>query len=268
MKFPFVFLAACILSLPSGFSREPADPGIPGDSLALSIGYRHTLESKILEQSREIFIHLPRDPDPGKTYPLVMILDAEMTFKSFASTTELMGWQELIPECIVIGIPNINREVDHAPVIEGIPESGRADLMIRFYEEELFPYLQSEFRIGRKILWGHSWLGLFTSYVMLTRPGLFDAYMSTSPAYRFLAPRFEEEALFGSIGDEPVLFYMSLGSEEPMTDEMKRLLQRLEEDAPGGLTWVFKLNEGKNHDSNALLSYMEGLEWCFGKWKE
>ena len=267
MKLSGAFIKACIytfciLSVHDG-SAQPVR-----DSLLMSIGYKQSIESGILEQSRGLYIHLPDKFDAEKTYPLVLVLDAEAAFKSFAATTELMGWQELIPACIVIGIPNINRELDYAPVIEGIPESGRADLMIQFYREELFPYLESEFNTGRKILWGHSWLGSFSTYVMLTSPDLFDAYMSTSPTYRFISPRFESPGLFDAIGDKSLMFYLSRGSEEPESEEARRFLEQLEEKSPGTLKWKFSLNQEKNHDSNSLSSYMEALEWFFGEWAE
>lgn len=257
MKFPLLLFVTSLFCVHPGYSQPCKDTS------QLSIGYKQVIESRILEQSRDIYIHLPDGFDSSSTYPLVLILDAESAFKSFAATTELMGWQGLIPACIVVGIPNVNRNLDYAPVIEGIPESGRADLMIRFYREELFPLLESQFNIGRKILWGHSWLGSFSTYVLLTAPGLFQACMSTSPMYRFLAPRFESPALFEALENEPRSLYLSLGSMEEENPALKRFLERLETDAPGTLTWKFRLNEGKNHDSNALSSYMEALEWVF-----
>ena len=235
----------------------------PNDSLYTRVGFVTSIESEHLEQTRKLFIHLPDQFDAEKSYPLVVLLDGEATFRAFASATALMGWQKLIPECIVVGIPNINREMDYAPVIEGIPGSGDAEKMVLFYREELFPMLEYRFHINRKILYGHSWVGFFSTYVMLTAPDLFDAYISSSPMFRFYHQVFTEEGIFESVQEETVFYYLTLGGEEAISSELERFILLLKEDAPSSLKWNFILNEGKNHDSNALLSYMNGLEFIF-----
>ena len=85
------------------------------DSILLTAGKAVEIESEELSQTRKILIHHPIFFDENQEYPLIVVLDGEMAFKSFASITELMGFQELIPHCIVVGIPNIDRNGDHAP---------------------------------------------------------------------------------------------------------------------------------------------------------
>ena len=106
-----LILTICfILALPvSGLAQER------DDSRFTRVGFETSIESEHLEQTRKLLIHLPDDFVEESSYPLVVLLDGEATFRAFASATALMGWQELIPECIVVGIPNINREMDYAP---------------------------------------------------------------------------------------------------------------------------------------------------------
>jgi hypothetical protein len=233
------------------------------DSVSTTVGYVTSIQSEHLEQSRTLYVHLPEEYDPGKSYPLVILLDGEATFRAFASVTALMGWQGLIPGCIVVGIPNINREMDYAPFIEGVPGSGNASKMLSFYRDELLPFLERQFRIGEKILYGHSWVGFFTTYVMLKEPELFDAYIATSPMFRFFDQVFEPSGLFGQLEGRPVSFYSSLGGEETMSRELEKFIQLLGTEAPESLQWKFTVNEGKNHDSNAITGYMDGLEFTF-----
>ena len=233
------------------------------DSVLLTAGKAIEIESEVLSQTRKILVHHPIFFDEDQAYPLIVVLDGEMAFKSFASITELMGFQELIPHCIVAGIPNIDRNGDHAPVIEGYPESGRADLMIGFYEKELLPYLEESYHISERILWGHSFVGMFSSYVMFKNPGLFDGYISTSPSYRFISDLLTEADLDELFKDNKTFFYFSYGSIEDPADITGAFVDRLKAEAPGNLDWHYRINENKNHDSNAIHSYMEALELYF-----
>ncbi len=255
MKNAYFFLVAILAAVPYLTAQDHAD------SLSTSVGFVSSIESAQLGQTRKLYIHLPDGFDAGRTYPLVVLLDGEATFRAFASVTALMAWQELIPRCIVVGIPNINREMDYAPVIEGIPESGDADKMVLFYREELFPFLEERYHIGRKILYGHSWVGFFATYVMLTEPALFNAYISTSPMFRFFDQVFESGGLFNVLEGQPVRFYASIGGEETLSRQLEGFVVMLEEEAPASLEWRFVVQEGKNHDTNALSGYTEGLQF-------
>jgi predicted alpha/beta superfamily hydrolase len=242
---------------------QPAAGQDSADSLYTKVGFVTSIDSEHLEQTRKLFIHLPDSYDTEKTYPLVVLLDGEATFRAFASATALMGWQKLIPDCIVVGVPNINREMDYAPVIEGIPGSGDAVKMRSFYRDELFPFLEAKYHIGRKILYGHSWVGFFATYVMLTEPSLFNAYISSSPMFRFYHQVFTGDGIFEKVSGTAVCYYLTLGGEEVMSRELEQFTLQLEGNAPASLKWKFELNEGRNHDSNALLSYMNGLDFIF-----
>jgi predicted alpha/beta superfamily hydrolase len=236
-----------------------------GDSLQTRVGFTASLTSRELGQERALFIHLPDEYCPDSTYPLVLLLDGEATFRAFASVTALMGWQGLIPDCIVVGIPNIDRELDYAPVIQGIPESGNAEKMRDFYREELLPFLESRYRVKRKILYGHSWVGFFTAWVMLTEPSLFDGYISSSPMFRFFHQVFPGEMDFGKLEERELAFYLTVGGEEELPGELEEFAASLDSLSLPSFSFRFVVNEGRDHDSNALLSYMDGLEFMLGR---
>lgn len=221
------------------------------------------INSEILGQSREIFIKEPYAFDSIQYYPLVVTLDGEMTFRPFAAIAELMGHMELIPHCLFISIPNVNRDLDYAPLIEGIPESGNADKMVAFYREELLPYLEDKYNISGKALYGHSYLGLFSTYVMLTDPGLFDCYISSSPSLRFITPTLRQDRLFEEIGNRELTYYLTTGSLEIANEAADLMQQRLKTDAPGNTRWHYINNPGRNHNTNAIISFMDGLTFWF-----
>ncbi|HDS08014.1 MAG TPA: alpha/beta hydrolase [Bacteroides sp.] len=255
-KLLFLVASIVVLAYPARAQQLP-------DSVYVKTGFITSIRSEHLDQERKLFIHLPVDYDSSQPFPLVILLDGEASFKAFASATELMNWQKLIPSCIVVGIPNVDRNLDYAPYLERVPNSGRAEKMIAFYKEELFPFLESRFNIGMKIIWGHSFLGFFTIYVMLEEPELFDAYLATSPVFRFLDQVFDPETMFDKVSDNEVRFYMSLGGEELVTEATRNFALKLESDAPDSLIWEFSVKPDKTHDSNAIIGYMDGLEFVF-----
>jgi predicted alpha/beta superfamily hydrolase len=234
------------------------------DSTCTKVGFVTSLDSKNLEQTRKLFIHLPDGYEKGMEYPMVVLLDGEATFRAFAAATALMAWQGLIPQCIVVGIPNINRELDYAPVIEGIPGTGTAEKMKAFYRDELFPFLEARYPAGKRILYGHSWVGFFATWVMLTDPSLFDAYIASSPMFRFYPQIFGEEGIPDGLQQRETGYYLTLGGEEVLSRELEAFIALLEAQAPESLHWKFVRNEGRGHDSNALLSYMDGILFLLG----
>ena len=263
MKKVTLILTAATLGLASLTSAISAQE--VHDSVFTKVGFAHTIHSKHLGQDREMFIHLPVNHDTSRSYPLVVLLDGEVSFKAFAATTELMSWQRLIPQCIVVGLVNIDRQQDYSPPIDDAPGSGRADTMLTFFQEELFPYLEQRYNIAGRILWGHSWAGFFVTYAMLEAPWICDAYIVTSPAFRYFDRVFDPGNLFGKLEGLQIKYFMSLGGEELVDEQMERFIEQLEHDAPGSLQSEMMIREGKRQDSNALPGFMSGLEFIFSK---
>jgi predicted alpha/beta superfamily hydrolase len=68
------------------------------------------------------------------------------------------------------------------PELPGVPSGGEA--FISFLDTILRPWIHSYFpnaKFDRDALYGHSFSGLFTIYTLLTRPDLFDVFLSASP---------------------------------------------------------------------------------------
>src|ERR1700677_2239018 len=72
-------------------------------------GFEETVPSKILNQQRKIWIHIPNSnggnkvKDKGK-YPVVYVLDGDDNFNTVVSITEHMEQSGLCPPIIVVGI--------------------------------------------------------------------------------------------------------------------------------------------------------------------
>lgn len=273
-SFLFFLLSCCLPIYGNGvYSGEKSSPSAGPDKYITENGHRVTINSKILNEEKEIYIGLPENFNDSTRYPLVLVLEGEILFETIAPMTRLAATVGEIPECVVVGIPLNNRHLDYAPKLSSHPESGHADTMLEFFRSELFPFLELEYHCSEtRIIWAHSGLaGIFCTYVLIGEDSQFSGIISSSPNLRFMqADYLSKEDAFENISRKGKLFYyLSFGSAEAesymgkMYNQVKELAARLEAEAPENLTWKYQMNENKTHFSNAIVTYMDGLMHYF-----
>ncbi len=150
-------------------------------------GFR--IRSPILGEKRTILVSLPKSYESSnKNYPVLFLLDARpraSTFgPSFYTVAEgLKAPGDPVPEMIVIGVTNTNRNRDMLPVrADGFPDSGKAADFLRFITKELIPDMRARYRTSDiRILYGRSDSGLFALYALTNSPEAFQAVIASSP---------------------------------------------------------------------------------------
>lgn len=174
---PLLTLFTILITATIGFGQD------------ITIGFRDTVFSKILNQDRELSIYLPPSyhSSPNQKYPVLYILDGDYNFQYVAGLLELEGGiSERIPEMILVAISGKGGETykrNCKPNIEGSEDKGNADEVADFIEKELIPYVNSKYNTNDfKILSGHSLGGLFVINTALNHPQLFGQYIAISPA--------------------------------------------------------------------------------------
>lgn len=231
-------------------------------------GERILIHSRVLNQEKEIYIGLPANYNDTTEYPLILVLEGEVVFESFAPLTRLAGQMDEIPHCIVVGIPFHNKHLKYAPVLSAHPQSGFADTMLQFYRQELFPLLESRYPCtSDRIIWTHSALGgIFGTYLLIGPDNQFTGIISSSPALKWMTDYIYQEDIFKETAKKGKLFYyLTFGSNEAeaymgeMYQKVQEFRQRLENEAPDNLIWQYQLNENNNHFTNAVESYIDGL---------
>jgi hypothetical protein len=143
----------------------------------------HSLRSKILGEHREFRVAVPRDYEAGSvSYPVIYLLDGRYNLEHSADTILHLSDRHLVPAMIVVAVHNVSREWDMTPPdlpIATLGRAGRADRFLDFFEEELIPFVESHYRCqAPRILVGHSHGGIFTSYALAERPGLFAWHLA------------------------------------------------------------------------------------------
>ena len=246
------------------------------DSIDIIAGKKITMSSKVLNYNPDIYLGLPANFNDTTAYPVIVILDAEWLFPAFTGITKLMGQMEEIPNCIVVGLPLNDSFKDYgmefAPKITGVPQSGHADKILEFFSKELFPFIESDYNGSKdKIIWAHSAPGgLFCTYLLLDSDEQFSGIISSSPNLRGNQEYINAENPFEKLSKKDTTFYyLSLGANEEeifigrMRQQVLEFKEKLEEEAPENLKWIYRENENSNHFTNALKSYIDGIKLYF-----
>jgi len=160
--------------------QNPAGPA-PGTSPAADSVVEMTYQSRILGQERDLIIHLPSGYDPTSRYPVLYVLDGSSQDQPLADKLDSLFGQRLVPQTIVVGIPNMsgsNRTFQLVPPFmltdPANPDSpkGTADQFLEFMETELVPFIASRFGASdTRLFAGNSRGGLLVMYSLIQKPG-------------------------------------------------------------------------------------------------
>ena len=224
-----------------------------------AVDRRQTIEidSVVLGETREIIVQLPEGyiDTPHRNYPVLYLTDAVWQFDLIAAYMDYHAHWGRIPDHIIVGLFNPNRNADLVPRADyRYPATGNGDLYLRHVRDEVLHQIDANFRTNEtRILFGHSFGGTMTLNQLLTEPDQFDAYIalgsSTWVADRVLFERLERaaERSFGG-----AIVYMAVGETDggATVPDGELFAARLEELRPQGLNWVFEITPGENHFTN------------------
>ena len=250
------------------------------DHQLLGLGTQYILKSEILEEERPIIISLPHGYENNDAnYPVLYLLDGLGNIKHEIGTVELLTDSGIIPPMIIIAIESLDRSRDLTPSRAGqgvygglgdsaIAQSGGAPKFLQFLEEELIPYVESNFRThSYRLLEGHSFGGLFSTYALMEKPDIFDAFIIQAPALWWNKEEMTAKAktFFKSNSNLDNAIYFGIGGGDGwgMRQELKRYVQVIEENPQKNLRWKHEEVEDEDHDTSRLLLNYYGLKYVF-----
>ncbi|HZY80097.1 MAG TPA: alpha/beta hydrolase-fold protein [Cyclobacteriaceae bacterium] len=218
------------------------------------------------------------NPDSARTYPLIVLLDANAFFESTVTEMKFNSYIGLIPKSIVIGIGYKNftmmdslRSRDYTYPV-AIPEyemalSGGADKMKAFIDQELLPKLSAEFKIDKEnvVLCGHSLGGYFALYYGLTSIAN-NSYpvkniVAVSPSLHYnnnYLPGFEKTIAPST--NVPLKIYLSAGSEDETGELLRSFTSQI---TPRGVKITSVEYSNFGHIDAALPGFIKGLTFIF-----
>ena len=224
-----------------------------------SIGKSIKIESKILDEIRDLNIYLPLNYSSSslKTYPVVYLLDGskDEDFIHISGIVQFgsFSWINMLPESIVVGIGNVDRKRDFTSPSQNkldqkeFPNSGKSDKFIRFLQNEVQKYVESNYRTNNiKTIIGQSLGGLLATEILLKKPELFDNYIIVSPSMWW-----NDEKLLQTKPkpyDSNKSIYIAVGKEgETMERTTKELYNKLNKNKKENTTLFFKFMKNKTH---------------------
>lgn len=190
----------------------------------------HTIASDVLKDSRTVTVSLPRSYTAQTThdYPVLVLLDGENNLDFTRSTLAYLAELGAVPEWIVVGVHGgATRALDYLPIHPqtGSTEDAGAPAFLQFLTTELMPWVRDQYRAApMSFLSGHSYGGVFVSYVVLNHPKQFDGYLAQSPYWGpglgkqlvgQLVQRLQQQSL--------PFFHASLGAEPQLDPQFSQL---------------------------------------------
>jgi len=259
--FIFILLLCCTIQ---GYAQEKS----------ILLGQSITVTSEVLNESREIYIYLPASyQNSTNKYPVIYLLDADTHFKYTAGILDFFTRTGRIPESILIGIPNTNRNRDFTPTVsKDLPASGGADNFLRFLDKELMPYVDQNYRTHPyRTMIGHSLCGMFSFYTMLSRPDLFNSFIAISPwfiydnnyIFTYSEPSLERLSSLNKF----IYFTGGTAEQENVVQSINKFSDLLRQKAPKDLRWSYKLMEGDDHNSLIFMTIYDGLTNLYDGWR-
>jgi predicted alpha/beta superfamily hydrolase len=241
---------------------------------------RLVLKSAVLGEERTILVRTPRGYDTNKLrYPVLYMTDGDTHMGHTASTIEFLTGNGRLPDLIVVGVTNTDRTRDLTPAKSSqktpagelqFPTSGGADNFLKFFETELIPHIEHEYRVQPyRIFAGHSLGGLFAIHAMITKPGLFNSYIAVSPSLQWENGEAlkRAEVFLKNQKEMKVTLFVSLGNEPGAIGEsFDRFKALLAETNIKNFEWQAERMADEDHGSVVLRSHYFGLRKVYDSW--
>jgi predicted alpha/beta superfamily hydrolase len=231
-------------------------------------GIRDTLYSEILKEKRIIEVVLPSNYRVGDQNDVLYVLDGESNTKMTRQIEEYVRENGFMPEPIIVGVYNTNRDRDLTPTHTAAGDNyGGADKFLSFLQQELIPYINKKYEVkGSNGIFGHSFGGLFAMYAFLTRPQVFDTYLAADPSFwwdnRYMR-KLTMEKLDPQLHNNKALWISGRGGKESEDMAIPSIDSILKAKAPAGLDWKVVDYPGETHNSIKYKSVYDGLRFIY-----
>ena len=240
------------------------------------------IHSQILKEDIGFRVYLPEGYEKSHERYSVLFLTSNWKpiFSYTVGVVKLLSDLNKIPKLIIVSA-DCNRWRDMTPTVtpsHGL-NTGGADKYLNFFEKELIPLLKQKYRFGsERIIWSHSIEATFALYAILSKPGLFQTVLASSPWFPYELSDEEAdkygtecynhekgfiiksmEEFLSKRANEKNFLFMSIGNEPELMPYFEQAINILERTSPKGLIWKSSKWLNENHQSMLLYSLTAGL---------
>ena len=246
---------------------------IPGSEV------RRFTSSIVAGQEYELQIMFPAGYEgSNKKYPVLYLMDSQWDFPLLKSLYGEQYYDGFIPEMLIVGVtwggskpnPDSLRARDYTPTNEKrLPQSGGADKFLSVLEGEVFPFVEANYKADKldRTLAGCSLGGLFTMYALFSRPGMFQRYIATSPAFGWdHEVLYQYEKIYFENGtNPPAKLFMCIGGVERSVTGFQKLTKQLSDRHYKTLQIQSLVLENTGHSGTKGEGNARGLQFVFQK---
>lgn len=286
MRFPC--LALC-LAAAAGAQTPVASP--------ITIGRIDSIWSPTLQEYRRYHVYTPPSYRPNayapRAYPVLYLLDGDAHFHSVTGLLHILGsgvnGTYVVPEMIVVAIPNTNRTRDLTPtkaarspdgkLVPAFAVSGGGPNFLKFMKSELIPHVDSSFRTEPyRLLVGHSFGGITALNALYTMPETFNAYVAIDPslwwddrsllkqAHDFFSkPTVSKRVLYvGQANTKSAVDTTTPNAHFKAITDFDQLLRTAN---ASGVRYAFKYYADDDHGSVPMIAEYDALRFIFDDYK-
>lgn len=270
-----------------GTARLAAQDPPPGAAVTLPRTEVRYLSSRAVGERYKLYVSLPQGyADSARRFAVVYLLDADYSFALAHNIVEHLSDRHDLDQLLLVGIAyagprryRLNRTRDYTPT--HVPTggygpayqrvSGGAPGFRRFLKQELIPFVEREYRVRHdRTLVGHSYGGLFASWVAFTDPGLFQRYVVVSPSLWYDDHlMFDVERRYAAAhAGLPARIFFTVGAREvnaqrDMVADLRRFVRQVEQRHYEGLRVRWRVLPEDTHDSIFPAGLGLGLRYVF-----
>lgn len=265
----------------------------------ISFGKIDSLYSEALGESRKIWVHIPAGAGntvfSSKKYPVLYLLDGPGHFYSVSGMIKQLSTNgnTIVPQMIIVAIPNTNRTRDLTPThadsspfgddVAWLKDSGGGENFTDFIEKELIPYIDKKYPASPyRTYVGHSFGGLTVINTLISRPELFNNYVAIDPSLwwnnqgtlheakkKITETDFENKSLFVGIANTlPSDMDLEEAKKDTTNDtfhyrSILDFVEAAEDHKENGLSMSWKYYPEDDHGSVPLISEYDALRSIF-----
>jgi len=258
--FTFVFLASS-----TSVRAWNADNG---ELMTLELGKQFSIQSRFLQESRKILVHLPEGYEQSKRdYPVIYLLDGDSHFNHTVLASTILQQQNMIPASIVVALPN-NQGTRTRDLVN------ESENFQQFISQEVTDFINSQYRTSDiTTIFGHSLAGAFVLNAFVSDAMHFDNYIAASPVLQRndaeLVGKFEHLAKLRKTFTQSLYFTLTDSHQEGQeaTDALNKLVTVLKSEAPQSLHWHYEFIPDQIHMTTPYLTIFEGLAKVFSDYQ-
>ncbi len=192
-----------------------------------------SIESDVLETTRDIRIHLPKDyeKDSLKNYPLTIILDEEDLFDSYVGNSLLFSKKDIAPNQIIVGVSMAEtRGKDISFDRNTGMLTGSSQDFYNFLRDEVLFHMESSYRTSPFITFvGHGYSANFITHFLKENSAFINSFVCINPSFSDFIGRQLQSYNLSKFAREDNTFYLYINNSDSFSSRKKSNIGRIQQ---------------------------------------